>query len=69
MFPASPAPRHEWGFDPVLATGVRLLTPNGAAIDELEVFAAAVPEPASVAIWTLLGLAAAGFGYRQRRRR
>jgi len=32
----SPSRRHAYNFAPVSATGMRLLTPNGAAIDELE---------------------------------
>lgn len=69
VFPDSPSTRHEWGFDPVLATGIRLLTPAGAAVDELEVFRAAVPEPASLALWSLLGLAATlGCALRLRRK-
>jgi hypothetical protein len=60
--PVSPSTRHLWGFDPVLATGIRLFVPgnglgNGAAIDELEVFGAQLPEPASIAIWSLMGVA------------
>lgn len=60
--PVSPSARHLWGFDPVLATGIRLFVPgnglaNGAAIDELEVFGTQLPEPASIAIWSLMGVA------------
>ncbi len=51
--------RHLYSFDPVLATGVRIITMNGnegqIAIDEIEIFAGviAVPEPATM---SLLGL-------------
>lgn len=39
-------------------------------IDNLNITTAAVPEPASVAIWTLIGLAGAGFGlFRWRRKK
>lgn len=59
--PLSPSTRHLWGFDPVLATGVRLFAPgnglgDGAAIDELEVFGTALPEPASIVLWSLMGV-------------
>ncbi len=36
--PANPHLRHRFNFPQVDATGVRLLTPDGAAIDELEVY-------------------------------
>lgn len=74
LFPASPALRHEYDLDtPVIATGIRLITADGGlaggvAIDELEVFGRQVPEPASVAIWSLLGLVAAGVSWRRYRR-
>ena len=74
LFPGSPALRHEYDLDtPVIATGIRLITADGGlsggvAIDELEVFGRQVPEPASVAIWSLLGLVAAGFSWRRHRR-
>jgi len=74
VFPdATPHLRHEFEFDPVIATGIRLhVGPNGisggVAIDELEVFGTRVPEPASVAMWVLLGAAAFAFGWRRRRR-
>ncbi len=38
---ASPALRHLFGFPSVTATGIRVLTPSGAAIDELEFYLAA----------------------------
>ncbi len=40
--------RHRYNFDPVSATGVRLLVPNGTAIDEIELYDVAgafVPPP------------------------
>ena len=62
--------RHEYESDPVVATGVRIVTAqNGLAIDELEVFGVAVPEPTSIAIWALLGLLGLGWGWRRARRR
>lgn len=62
--------RHEYEFDGVVATGVRIVTAqNGLAIDELEVFGVATPEPASIAIWLLLGTAATGYAVRRARRR
>ncbi len=62
--------RHLYEFDPVFATGIRIIAPgngivSGAAIDEIEVFAAPVPEPATV---TLLLAGLAGVGVRRRRR-
>ncbi len=67
-------------FAPVTTAGVRLLvTEAGTAPDgllrfeELLVFGelapeiTAVPEPASIAIWSILGLCLAGYGYRRRR--
>ena len=42
----SPSLRHVYEFTPINATGIRLRTPDGACIDELEVYA---PEPADVA--------------------
>ncbi len=75
IFPdASGFLRHQFEFDPVIATGVRLhVGPNGLAsgiaIDELEVFGVAVPEPASIAIWLMLGVTATGFAVRRGRRR
>jgi len=63
--------RHLYSFDPVLATGLRIrttstaLTENGLiAIDELEVFAIIVPEPATM---SLLALGALAMGRRRRR--
>ena len=61
------ADRHEYSFDPVTATGVRLLVggvgvASGRAIDELEIYAA-VPEPAGA------GLLALGAALLLRRRR
>ena len=38
MKPAQPHLRHVYNFDPVQATGLRILTPDGAAIDELEFY-------------------------------
>lgn len=38
-----PSRRHLYGFDTVSATGIRLITPNGNAIDEIELYP--VPEP------------------------
>ena len=54
------ADRHEYSFDPVTATGVRLLVGgvgvgSGRAIDELEVYAA-IPEPSATAVLMLAGL-------------
>ena len=63
--------RHSYTFDDVLATGVRILTQNGEgqiAIDEIEVFGTAVPEPASIALWSLLGVAATVVSVRLRRK-
>ncbi len=60
--------RHLYTFDPVFATGVRIRTMNGEAgiaIDEIEVFAAVVPEPASASL-ALIGLA--GLALRRRSR-
>ncbi len=70
---ASPALRHEFDLDGlVTATGIRLITADGGlaggmAIDELEVFGTApvVPEPASIMIWSLLGLIGSVFGLRR----
>ena len=44
---------------------------SGFVLDDFSVsgFAAAVPEPASIAIWSLLGVALAGFGYYRVRRK
>jgi hypothetical protein len=52
--------RHQFDFAAIdFVTGVRvLLSTNSNAIDELEVFGiATVPEPTSIAIWSLLGFA------------
>lgn len=58
--------RHLYEFDAVSATGVRIIaSTNGIAIDEIEVFAAIVPEPATM---SLLVLGLAGIGARRRRR-
>lgn len=58
--------RHLYEFDAVSATGVRIIaSTNGIAIDEIEVFAATVPEPATM---SLLVLGLAGIGARRRRR-
>lgn len=65
----NPSARHEWGFDAVQATGFRLFVPgdginSGGAIDEFEVFGAAIlPEPATM---SLLGLGALLLGRRRR---
>ena len=62
MFPdATPFLRHLYEFAPVKATGVRLLVSDGGlaggiAIDEIEVFAVQVPEPAS-AMLLMFGVA------------
>ena len=40
---AFPHQRHLYGFNPLSATGLRLITPNGNAIDEIELYH--VPEP------------------------
>ncbi len=41
---------------------------NGSVLLHTTATAPAVPEPASIAIWSLLGLTLAGYGYRRRRR-
>jgi hypothetical protein len=47
------ADRHDYSFAPVSATGFRILTPNGNAIDELEVYA--VPEAGVTSFLVLAG--------------
>ncbi|MEX2213329.1 MAG: PEP-CTERM sorting domain-containing protein [Phycisphaeraceae bacterium] len=57
--------RHQYAFDPVFATGIRIVTQNGEgqiAIDEIEVIG--VPEPATA---SLLVLGVAGLVARRRR--
>jgi PEP-CTERM motif len=66
----TPYLRHRYTFDPVNATGIRLVVaPNGIgggiAIDEIEAYA--VPEPASATLVLLAGLM--GLGTRRRWRR
>ncbi len=50
--PEDPHLRHRFNITAVMATGIRLLTPDGAAIDELEVYADAyippVPPPLTI---------------------
>ncbi len=44
-------------------------TANGSPrIFQLDLVEVAVPEPASIAIWSILGICLAGYGYRRRRR-
>ncbi|MEZ5323486.1 MAG: hypothetical protein R3F19_00245 [Verrucomicrobiales bacterium] len=45
--PASPALRHRFNFTAVSTTGIRIIAPTGAAIDEIEIYADTVspPEP------------------------
>lgn len=51
--PASPHQRHRFNFAGVSATGVRILTPEGAAIDELEIYEQGyVPPPPPALIIT-----------------
>ncbi|MFT6899684.1 MAG: hypothetical protein ACJA13_004125 [Paraglaciecola sp.] len=59
--------RKVYSFDgPVLATGFRIIVPStGVAIDEIELFGTAVPEPGTTA---LLGLGLLGVGLARRRR-
>ena len=42
--------------------GLQVNTPNG---DPSAILAQAVPEPASIALWTLIGLVGLGYGYRR----
>ena len=42
---------------------------DGQAVFTLRQSAVATPEPASIALWTMLGVALAGFGYRRARRK
>ncbi len=64
---SNPAVRHEFSFDPVLATGIRLVVPYvqntgaGTCLDELEVYGIVIPEPNTVllllgGLWMLLGI-------------
>jgi hypothetical protein len=51
---------------PIVASGIRLLVPGGTAIDELEVYGSAVPEPSTYA---LIATALYGLAVVRRRRR
>lgn len=57
-----PSRRHRFEFDPVAASGLRLIVPatglgGGTAIDEIEVYAAPTPEPSTILLM-VLGLVA-----------
>ena len=58
--PADPHLRHRFNISDVQVTGLRLLTPDGAAIDELEVYAEryAPPPPPALSITPSAGFAA-----------
>jgi len=65
--PADPHLRHRFNLPLTeMATGIRLLTPDGAAIDELEVYADAyaVPPPPSIEITPAAGFSASWDGIR-----
>jgi len=66
---AAPALRHEFTFNALLATGLRLLVPSigtggGTAIDEFEIFAFQIPEPSTLVL-ALMGMV--GLAMRRRR--
>lgn len=62
--PSSPHLRHRFNFPAVFATGIRLLTPAGAAIDELEIYELAYvpPPPPALMITPAPGFAASWDG-------
>lgn len=49
-FPAAPALRHRFNFTAISASGIRIIAPTGAAIDEIEIYAEPVspPEPSPI---------------------
>ncbi len=55
------------GKGPIMATGIRILTPYGNAIDELEINPIAVPEPSTVILLAIGGLSLILCGLRSRR--
>ena len=70
---AFPHRRHLYEFDPVSATGLRLIVPNiGTAIDEIELYdvssAAVVPALSEWSVIVLVGLLAGAAVWRVRRR-
>lgn len=62
--PANPHLRHRFNFGVVMATGIRMLTPDGAAIDEFEVYENhyVPPVPPALTITPALGYVASWDG-------
>jgi autotransporter-associated beta strand protein/T5SS/PEP-CTERM-associated repeat protein len=58
----APSRRHEFTFPAVTATGIRLIVPSGAAIDELELYLSAPHLKLEQPVGTLVG-ASVDFGY------